>query len=58
MKEIIENEDVLDDPLEINEDFYEHYHVITDKKQEPLRIDKFLMNRIENISRTKIQNAA
>ncbi len=43
---------------DIEDELYEHYRVITDKKQEPLRIDKFLFNRIENISRTRIQNAA
>ncbi len=40
------------------EEFYEHYRVTTDRKQEPMRIDKWLFNRIENISRTKIQTAA
>jgi len=42
----------------IKEDFYEHYRFDVDPRQEPLRIDKFLMNRIANTSRTKIQNAA
>ncbi len=40
------------------EQLYEHYRFEIDKGQESLRIDKFLMNRIENISRNKIQNAA
>lgn len=31
--------------------------LITDKGQEPMRIDKFLMQRIENASRNKIQQA-
>lgn len=39
-------------------DLYEHFAMVIDKGQEPLRIDKFLMNRIENASRTKIQAAA
>jgi len=42
----------------IKEDFYEHYRFEVDPGQEPLRIDKFLINRIPNTSRTKIQNAA
>ena len=56
----IENEifDHADSRQEGEEEFYEHYRVIADKKQEPLRIDKFLMNRLEQISRTKIQTAA
>ncbi len=40
------------------ETLYEHYHFVADKGQEPLRIDKFLMNFIENATRNKIQNAA
>lgn len=41
-----------------SEDLYEHYRIVADKKQSLLRIDKFLMNRIEDVSRNKIQNAA
>jgi 23S rRNA pseudouridine1911/1915/1917 synthase len=41
-----------------NDELYEHHRVVADKGQEPLRIDKFLMNRIENATRTKLQNAA
>jgi len=37
---------------------YEHFRIVVDKGQEPERIDKFLMNHIENISRNRIQNAA
>ncbi len=37
---------------------YELYRFIADKGQSPLRIDKFLTDRIENISRNKIQTAA
>jgi 23S rRNA pseudouridine1911/1915/1917 synthase len=41
-----------------NDDLFEHYHFIASKGQEPLRVDKFLMNFIENASRNKIQKAA
>ena len=37
---------------------YEHYRFQADSGQEPLRVDKFLMNRIENATRNKIQQAA
>lgn len=37
---------------------YEHFRVAVDKGQSPLRIDKFLFNRIEAVSRNKIQQAA
>lgn len=40
------------------EELYEHYRFIADKGQKPLRIDKFLQNKIENASRSKIQAAA
>ena len=39
------------------QDFYEHLRVIVDKGQSLLRVDKFLMHRIENASRNRIQNA-
>jgi 23S rRNA pseudouridine1911/1915/1917 synthase len=41
-----------------DQELYEHYKFIADKKQKPLRIDKFLVNRLENTSRNKIQSAA
>ena len=37
---------------------YEHYTVTADKGQSLLRVDKFLMTRMENTSRNRIQNAA
>ena len=43
---------------EIDQVLHEHYSFNVDKGQEPLRIDKFLMNRIENATRNKIQKAA
>lgn len=38
-------------------ELYEHHHIVVDKGQEMMRIDKFLQMRLENISRTKIQLA-
>lgn len=40
------------------EELYEHYRFVAGKGQEPLRVDKFLMNFIENATRNKIQQAA
>ena len=37
---------------------FEHYKFVADKGQAPLRVDKFLMNFIENASRSKIQQSA
>ncbi|HXH99044.1 MAG TPA: RluA family pseudouridine synthase [Sphingobacteriaceae bacterium] len=39
------------------QDLYEHLRIIVDKGQSLFRIDKFLMLRIENTSRNRIQNA-
>ena len=39
------------------QDLYEHLRILVDKGQSLLRIDKFLMHRIENASRNRIQNA-
>lgn len=36
---------------------YEHYKFIANEGQEPLRVDKFLLNFIENATRNKIQQA-
>ncbi len=41
-----------------NETRYEHYNFTATQGQEPLRVDKFLMNFIENATRNKIQEAA
>ena len=40
------------------EEFYEHFKYVAHEGQEPLRVDKFLMNFIENTTRNKIQQAA
>ncbi|MBN8667634.1 MAG: RluA family pseudouridine synthase [Chitinophagales bacterium] len=40
-----------------NDDLYERFVFRTDKGQEPLRIDKYLMNRIEGATRNKLQQA-
>jgi 23S rRNA pseudouridine1911/1915/1917 synthase len=44
--------------LEESQDLFEHHRLVADKGQGLLRIDKFLMVRLENASRNKIQQAA
>ena len=44
--------------MENNNSLYEHFSFQVDKGQTPLRIDKYLMNFVENATRTKIQAAA
>ena len=48
-----ENNDIQE-----NDDLYEHHRVVATPGQEPLRVDKFLMNFIENATRNKLQQTA
>ncbi len=41
-----------------NDDLYEHFRFVADKGQQPLRVDKYLMNKVENATRNKIQKSA
>lgn len=41
-----------------NDELYEHHRFTASEGQVPLRVDKFLMNFIENATRNKIQQAA
>jgi len=45
------------DPADINE-LFEHFRFTADPGQTPLRIDKFLFNKLEGTSRSRIQAAA
>lgn len=47
----------LEDELAESEELYEKLTLVVDRGQEPLRIDKFLMSRIEGATRNKIQQA-
>src|ERR1700750_2971700 len=47
----------IDNELNEGDELFEQLTIITDKGQDPLRIDKFLMNRIEGATRNKIQQA-
>ena len=49
---------MADDDLITDDELYEHYSFKAGKGQEPLRVDKFLMNFVENASRNKVQQAA
>src|SRR4030042_2434200 len=41
-----------------SQDLFEHFRFIADPRQSILRIDKFLINRLDNTSRNRIQAAA
>jgi len=49
------NEDIENSELNEDSDLYEHYRIVVDKGQSLLRVDKFLMDRIPNATRNKIQ---
>src|SRR3954470_2779530 len=55
------NPDETNQPLEevpdSSEELYQRFVFTADKGQEPFRIDKFLMNRIEGATRNKLQQA-
>ncbi len=48
----------MQEELNDQSELYEHHNFKADKGQGLLRLDKFLSNKLENVSRNKIQNAA
>ncbi|RAU81522.1 RluA family pseudouridine synthase [Pontibacter arcticus] len=52
MTDFLENETVED-----SDDLYEHHRIVVDKGQALLRVDKFLMDRLPNVTRNKLQSA-
>ena len=54
----MQEENKIEGLINENKDLYEHFHFVAQKGQQPLRVDKYLMNYIENATRSKIQQAA
>lgn len=52
MVEYIETEGAED-----SDELYEHHRIVVDKGQALLRLDKFLMDRLPNVTRNKLQGA-
>ena len=52
-----EEEQVKDEQQNGSDELFERFIIKIDKGQEPLRIDKYLMRRIEGATRNKIQQA-
>jgi 23S rRNA pseudouridine1911/1915/1917 synthase len=48
--------DDIKDEQEQDDELFEHYRIVADAKQNLLRIDKFLMDRLPNVTRTKVQS--
>ena len=60
-EEYEEIDDTLDDIEPVSDgspELFEHFRVVVDKGQAPVRIDKYLSERIVHSSRNRIQNAA
>lgn len=47
--------DEREDRIEEDDDLYEHHRIVVDKGQSLVRVDRFLMDRLQNATRTKIQ---
>ena len=56
MADELKNKDIQENG-DGSDELYERFSFKTDKGQEPLRIDKYLMNRIEGATRNKLQQA-
>ena len=53
--ELLDDEDTLS---AASDEMYEHFSIVVDKGQKMLRLDKFLVERMEHCSRNRIQQAA
>ena len=56
--DLLDEDNLTDNTEDSAEQKYIHYQYTADKGQTLLRIDKFLIDRIEGVSRSKIQQAA
>jgi len=56
--EMMESEEDVEEKPPSGDELYEHFRFVADKNQSLLRIDKFLIDRIPNVSRNRIQLAA
>ena len=45
-------------PEDSEQELYEHFRFVADKGQQLLRVDKFLVQRLEKSSRNRVQQAA
>lgn len=54
----INGQDVDDEELDGEQALYEHLRMVVDKGQEPLRIDKYMLEHLQHTSRNRIQRAA
>lgn len=55
---MIEQDEDIERSLDDGEELYEHFRFVADKGQQLLRVDKFLVARLEKSSRNRVQQAA
>ena len=53
--DVVDDEQLLDDE---QQQLYEHYRLVADSGQVPLRVDKFMMEHLRHTTRNRIQQAA
>lgn len=54
MKNLYDDQEA--DQQDQDDELFEHHRIVVDGKQGPVRIDRFLMDRLANTTRTKIQD--
>lgn len=60
-QDVLLGDELLDDEDSLSgssDEMYEHFSIVVDKGQKMLRLDKFLVDRMEHCSRNRIQQAA
>lgn len=55
---MIKQDEDIERSLDDGEELYEHFRFVADKGQQLLRVDKFLVARLEKSSRNRVQQAA
>lgn len=53
-----DNIEIIDELDDETQQLYEHFRFVADKGQEPLRIDKYMFEKMQHSSRNRIQKAA
>lgn len=55
--ELLPPSSLEEDEAEVGDELYEHHRILVSRKQDLLRLDKYLLRQLPHTSRTKIQNA-
>ncbi len=53
-----EPNDIFDDELSDEQQLYEHFRLVVDMGQAPVRVDRYMTDRLQHSSRNRIQQAA